>query len=63
MNPLRSKTNGKWHYCKHCGNRFTSFYMADICWQLDMKQLEFSKPKDEFGDDLEVKLIKRYCNN
>jgi len=33
----------KYYYCRHCGKRFTSPYMAEICFDLDMKILKYSK--------------------
>jgi len=34
----------KYYYCRHCGKKFRQFYMAEICFQLDMKLLENDKP-------------------
>ena len=38
----------KYYYCRHCGKRFNSFYMADICFQLDMKLLGEDKKVNVF---------------
>jgi len=37
---MKSKTTKKWYYCRHCNNRFTSYAMAEICFDLDMKILK-----------------------
>lgn len=35
------KKTAKKYYCRHCGKKFNSFYMADICFMLDLKKLEY----------------------
>jgi hypothetical protein len=42
---MRSKTNHRYYYCKHCGSRHTSKTMADIYYDLDMKILESKERK------------------
>lgn len=42
---LRSKTPTNRFYCRHCGNKFDNRFMADLCFQLDMKKLQFDEPK------------------
>jgi hypothetical protein len=34
--------------CRHCGKKFNSYYMAEICFELDMKIL--NKPKKDGKD-------------
>ncbi len=31
--------------CRHCGRKFTTLYMAEICFSLDMKILSQQKLK------------------
>jgi len=37
------KSNIRWYFCRHCGKRFATYYMEDICFQLDLKKLEYEK--------------------
>jgi hypothetical protein len=30
----------KYYYCRHCGKAFERYYMAEICFDLDMKLLQ-----------------------
>jgi transcriptional regulator NrdR family protein len=41
---MKSKTTKRYYYCRHCNQRFTSLVMAQICFDLDMKILEYDKP-------------------
>jgi hypothetical protein len=34
----------KWYYCRHCGKKFKDPAMAKICFDLDLKILEYDKP-------------------
>ncbi len=34
------KIKRKYYFCKHCGNKFTDYHMAQLCYDLDMKMLE-----------------------
>lgn len=36
----------KKYYCRHCGKAHDTYYMAEICFQLDMKILESKKDKN-----------------
>jgi len=54
---MKSKTSRRWYYCRHCNKRFDSFFMADVCYILDMKLLEMKK------EEPEIELYKKYCNN
>ena len=33
------------YYCRFCNTSFDTFYMAEICFALDMKILENEKPE------------------
>jgi uncharacterized protein (UPF0212 family) len=46
---MKSKTSKRYFYCRHCGNRFDSYYMAEICFDLDMQILntDLSEHKKE----------------
>lgn len=35
----------KKYHCRHCGKPYSSFAMADICYELDMKVLIFEPSK------------------
>lgn len=44
------------HYpCRHCGKNHDSAFMADVCFQLDMKIL---KAKEDKQKDQDINLIK-----
>ena len=32
-----------YYYCKHCGTKWTTKYLADLCFETDME--EINKPK------------------
>jgi len=36
---MSKKVKPKKHICRHCGKLLNSFYMAEICFELDMKIL------------------------
>ncbi len=36
---MKSKTSTKWFFCRHCGSRFRSAFMARNCFELDMSNL------------------------
>jgi hypothetical protein len=44
---MKSKTNHKWYYCRHCNRRFDSLAMAQICFDLDIKILQNDKPNKQ----------------
>ena len=37
------KLKPKTYYCRHCGKKHSYAYMADICFQLDLKILTFNE--------------------
>jgi hypothetical protein len=41
------KKKQKYYYCKHCKKKFTSYVMADICFDLDMKIIQYENGKNE----------------
>jgi hypothetical protein len=45
---MKNKTNKKYH-CKHCNQKFDTLYMADICFQLDLKLLQNDKPDKQIS--------------
>lgn len=30
----------KWYYCKFCGTKWQSLYLAELCFETDLKNLE-----------------------
>jgi len=47
---MKSKTNKRYYYCRYCSQRFDSFYMADTCYQLDLKILQNDKPDKQIPE-------------
>ena len=41
------KKQKRYYYCKHCNKRFDTFYMADTCFQLDMKLLQTKQNEND----------------
>jgi len=35
----------KWYYCKYCGKRWREYYLAELCFKVDMENLEREKKK------------------
>ena len=45
------KRRKKRYYCRYCGKKHDSFAMAELCFDLDMKQLQHpSKEKNLISD-------------
>jgi hypothetical protein len=52
------KKTAKKYYCRHCGKKFNSFYMSEICFMLDIKKLEY-----ENKIDLSVNKLQKQSGN
>lgn len=47
------KKKSKKYYCRHCGKKHNAYYMAEICFELDMKILASGMKEKESKTKLE----------
>jgi hypothetical protein len=60
---MKSRTRHQYYYCRHCMKRFDSYAMAEICFTLDMKILEYNERKLKSITNEEAIAIRSGSNN